>query len=166
MNHARLLIACFFLTLANILDLSLPLCDAGLPVVPPRDAGMDGPTLDRIDQVIDEGLRYGRMPGAVVVVGHEGQIVYRRAFGYRQIKPREIPMTIDTVFDLASLTKPIATATSIMKLIEKKQLDISAPVSRYLPEFGRNGKQSITVQQLLTHTGGLIPDNALSDYAN
>ena len=106
------------------------------------------------------------MPGAVVVVGHEGQIVYRRAFGYRQIKPREIPMTIDTVFDLASLTKPIATATSIMKLIEKKQLDISAPVSRYLPEFGRNGKQSITVQQLLTHTGGLIPDNALSDYAN
>jgi len=75
-------------------------------------------------------------------------------------------MTCDTVFDLASLTKPIATATSVMLLVERQQLALDEPVAKYLPEFGQAGKQSITVRQLLTHQGGLIADNPIEDFAD
>jgi uncharacterized protein YbbC (DUF1343 family)/CubicO group peptidase (beta-lactamase class C family) len=73
-------------------------------------------------------------------------------------------MTLDTVFDLASLTKPIATATSVMILVERGKLRFSDRVAQYLPAFGQNGKEKITVEQLLLHTGGLIADNPESDY--
>ena len=75
-------------------------------------------------------------------------------------------MTTDTIFDLASLTKPIATATSVLLLVEQGQLDLEERVATYLPEFGQNGKEAITVLQLLTHQGGLTPDNELGDYAD
>ena len=73
-------------------------------------------------------------------------------------------MTADTVFDLASLTKPTATATSIMLLIERGQLSLDDKISQHIPAFGQNGKQDITVKQLLLHRGGLTPDNSLKDY--
>ncbi len=73
-------------------------------------------------------------------------------------------MTLDTVFDLASITKPVATATSVMKLVDAGKIDVNAPVSKYLPEFGLHGKDEILVSDLLLHIGGLIPDNALRDY--
>ena len=73
-------------------------------------------------------------------------------------------MTVDTVFDLASLTKPLATASSIMLLVEQGKLRPSDPVARYLPAFAAKGKDKITVEQLLLHTSGLIADNAVSDY--
>jgi len=73
-------------------------------------------------------------------------------------------MTADTVFDMASLTKPIATATSVMQLVEQGKIKLSDPVSHYIPEFAANGKQAVTVYQLLTHQGGLIPDNSMKDY--
>jgi uncharacterized protein YbbC (DUF1343 family) len=73
-------------------------------------------------------------------------------------------MTTDTIFDLASLTKPLATATSVMKLVEQGKIRLLDRVEQYLPEFGNNGKQQITVYHLLTHQGGLLPDNALADY--
>ena len=73
-------------------------------------------------------------------------------------------MTTDTVFDLASITKPVATATSIALLSQWGQIDVAKPVSAYLPEFTGNEKETITIQQCLLHTSGLIPDNSLADY--
>jgi uncharacterized protein YbbC (DUF1343 family) len=136
-----------------------------LPEIAPTAAGMDSERLQIIDDVVQEGLSQSKMPGCVVIVGRKEGIVLRRAWGFRQTQPERVPMTVDTVFDLASLTKPIATATSVMILSERGLLDINQKVAHYWPEFGQNGKQSITVRQLLTHTGGLIADNAIGDYS-
>ncbi|MHC5004096.1 MAG: exo-beta-N-acetylmuramidase NamZ domain-containing protein, partial [Planctomycetota bacterium] len=87
-----------------------------------------------------------------------------RAYGDRRVEPERAPMTVDTVFDLASLTKPVATATSVMLLVETGQVRLRDRVSAHLPEFTGNGKERITVIDLLLHRGGLIPDNALADY--
>jgi uncharacterized protein YbbC (DUF1343 family)/CubicO group peptidase (beta-lactamase class C family) len=84
--------------------------------------------------------------------------VYRKAFGNRALEPRRELMTVDTIFDLASLTKVIVTTTAIMQLEEKGKVRISDTVVKYLPEFAQNGKDDITVRQLLTHYGGLPPD--------
>lgn len=111
-----------------------------------------------VDALMQEAIADRQIPGAVVVVGYKGQVVYRRAFGDRAIEPRHEHMTVDTIFDLASLTKPIATATSIMRLVQLGQLRLNDPVARYIPEFGRNGKEEITVRQLLTHFSGLRED--------
>jgi CubicO group peptidase (beta-lactamase class C family) len=73
-------------------------------------------------------------------------------------------MTLDTIFDLASLSKPIGCATSVLVLIDRGKIDLDAPVAKYIPEFGNNGKEKITVRMLLLHRGGLIPDNPMSDY--
>jgi len=125
---------------------------------------MDPGRLSLIDFVVQQGLERDSMPGAVVLVGYQGKVVFLKAYGDRQVKPEEVAMTTDTVFDLASLTKPIATATSIMQLIEQGKVQLSDPVAKYIPEFAANGKQDITVYQLLTHQGGLIPDNSIKDY--
>ncbi len=98
------------------------------------------------------------IPGGVLLIGHNGQIVYRKAFGSRSLEPTKEPMTVDTIFDLASLTKCIATATSVMKLIQSGRVRLNDPVAAYLPEFAQNGKQDITVRELLTHYSGLPPD--------
>lgn len=120
--------------------------------------------LARIDRVVADGIRRGNMPGCVVLIQHQGQEVFFKAYGNRQLKPTQIAMTKETVFDLASLTKPIATATSIMQLVEQGKLQLNAPASKYLPDFKGHGKEYITIQQLLTHQGGLIPDNSIKDY--
>lgn len=122
--------------------------------------------LAEIDGVVEEALGKGQMPGCVVLIARRGKTVLLKAYGRRSLEPVETPMTCDTVFDLASLTKPIATATSIMMLVERHQLALDEPVAKYLPEFGQAGKQSITVRQLLTHQGGLIADNPIEDFAN
>ncbi len=119
---------------------------------------------DAIESIVEQGIKDGEMPGAVVVIADRDRVLYRRAFGQRQVKPIAERMTVDTVFDLASLTKPIATATSIMKLIGEGQLSPQSKVSDFLPEFGKHGKDVITVEDLLLHVGGLIPDNSLRDY--
>jgi len=125
---------------------------------------MSAGRLAAIDRIVAEGLRDRKMPGCVVIVGHKGKLVHRKAYGERRVEPSE-PLTLDTVFDLASLTKPIATATSIHKLVEQGKLELDAPVAKYLPAFAANGKEKITVRHLLLHTSGLIPDNAIGDYA-
>jgi serine-type D-Ala-D-Ala carboxypeptidase len=117
-----------------------------------------------IDDVVEEGLRNERMPGCVVLVGYQGRIAWLKSYGARQVKPDVVPMTTDTVFDLASLTKPIATATSIMLLIEDGLIELDASAAKYIPEFGVNGKEAITIRQLLTHQSGLLPDNSIQDY--
>ncbi len=102
-----------------------------------------------------------RIPGAVVLIGNRGRIVYWRAFGDRAYRPTELPMTRGTVFDLASLTKVVATTTAVMQLVERRRLALDAPVAKYWPAFDRNGKGSITVRELLTHYSGLAPDLSL-----
>jgi CubicO group peptidase (beta-lactamase class C family) len=138
--------------------------EADLPRSAPESVGMDGARLSRIADVVADGLRRERMPGCVVLVQRRGRIVFWEAYGQRQLQPEAQPMTIDTVFDLASLTKPIATATAFMTFVEKRSVQLHDPVVKYLPDFRAPGKESITVAQLLTHQSGLIPDNALRDY--
>jgi len=135
-----------------------------LPHAAPEDVGMDAHHLNHIDQVVAEGLRTKRMPGCVVAVGHHGKIVFLKAYGDKQVEPTRVPMTTDTVFDMASLTKPLATATSIMQLLERGKLKLDDPVANIIEEFGQNGKQEITVFQLLTQQGGLVADNPIADY--
>jgi len=135
-----------------------------LPKVSPEDAGMDSKQLEHIDGIVAEGIAAGQMPGCVIAVGHRGKIAWLKAYGHKQEKPVKVPMTVDTVFDMASITKPVATGPSIMKLVEQGQLRIAERVSAYVPPFGAEGKQGITLFQLLTHQGGLIPDNSLKDY--
>jgi len=125
---------------------------------------MSATRLSKIDVAVAEGLRREWMPGCVVMVGHQGKIVFHKAYGNKQVQPETIAMTTDTVFDMASITKPIATATSVMKLVELGKINIDETVAHYIPEFAANGKDEITVRQLLIHQGGLLPDNALSDY--
>jgi CubicO group peptidase (beta-lactamase class C family) len=118
------------------------------------------------DEAIAEAIADGKTPGAVLLVGRGDEVVYLKAYGNRSLEPKVVPMTTDTVFDLASITKPLATATSIMILVERGQIDLHAPVAKYIPEFAQNGKNKITVEQLLLHRGGLVADNPLKDYEN
>ena len=114
--------------------------------------------LDVIDTVIKQAIDSGQIPGAVVLVGHHGRVVYRKAFGYRALEPRRERMTLDTIFDLASLTKVVGTTTAVMQLVEQGEVRPNDPVAKYLPEFAQNGKEDITVRELLTHYSGLEPD--------
>ncbi|MGD1214189.1 MAG: serine hydrolase [Terriglobales bacterium] len=111
-----------------------------------------------LDPIINDAVTQQQIPGAVLVVGHDGQVVYRKVYGSRAIEPRREAMTLDTVFDCASLTKVVVTATAIMQLWEQGKFRMSDPVAKYLPEFGQNGKQDITIRQLLVHYSGLAPD--------
>ena len=137
---------------------------AEIPVVPAEELGLDSVQLARIDEWVELEIHNKKLPGCVVAIGRTGGIGMLKAYGLRQIEPEEEEMTVDTVFDMASLTKPIATATSIMILVERGWIRLRDPVSEYLPEFGKNGKDDITVEDLLVHRGGLIPDNSLKDY--
>jgi uncharacterized protein YbbC (DUF1343 family)/CubicO group peptidase (beta-lactamase class C family) len=137
---------------------------AGLPTADPATVGLDPDRIKRIDGAVDRAIETGQVPGAVVLVGRRGFIVYARAAGRRAVLPAAEPMTRDTAFDMASLTKPVATATSIMILIEEGKLRLSDRLGRLLPEFDNHGKGAITVDQLLRHRAGLIPDDPISDY--
>jgi len=117
--------------------------------------------LSSLADTVERAIRDNKTPGAVLLIGNQGNIVYRRAFGYRSLEPEKTVMTEETIFDLASLTKVIATTTAVMQLVEQKKLNIEAPAARYWPAFKKNGKGSITVRQLLTHYSGLRPDLSL-----
>jgi uncharacterized protein YbbC (DUF1343 family)/CubicO group peptidase (beta-lactamase class C family) len=110
-----------------------------------------------IDLAARQEIAAGHVPGAVILVGHRGRIVYRKAFGLRAITPSARLMRVDTVFDLASLTKVVATATAIMRLVDQGHISLDKPAATYWPAFAANGKGGITIRQLLTHTSGLRP---------
>jgi CubicO group peptidase (beta-lactamase class C family) len=103
-------------------------------------------------------LDAGHVPGAVVLVGANDRTVYRAAFGLRALEPAPAPMSADDIFDLASLTKVVATTTAVMQLAEAGRIQLDAPAAAYWPAFAANGKGAITIRQLLTHTSGLAPD--------
>jgi uncharacterized protein YbbC (DUF1343 family)/CubicO group peptidase (beta-lactamase class C family) len=158
-------LACFFL-----IHSSLAACMFAAPQPPKRvswaAARMDSALAGRIDKAVAKAIDDGRMSGCVVLIGRREGIVFEKAYGDRCVEPEKEPMTTDTLFDMASLTKPLATATSIMILVERGQLRLSDKVSKFFPEFAANGKDDVTVEHLLTHSSGLIPDNPLGDYSD
>ena len=111
-----------------------------------------------VDLLVQEQINDRAITGAVLLVGHGGKIVHQKAFGLRATSPRVETMTLDTIFDLASLTKVVATTPSVMRLIQYGQVRLDEPVAHYIPDFGMNGKDAVTVRQLLTHYSGLRPD--------
>jgi CubicO group peptidase (beta-lactamase class C family) len=116
-----------------------------------------------IDELIGQAIEEHVLPGAVVIVGHNGRVVFRNPYGMRSLEPTRETMTVDTIFDMASLTKCLVTATAVMQLYERGELRFDDPVARYLPEFAANGKQNITIRELLTHYSGLPPDLPLTE---
>jgi CubicO group peptidase (beta-lactamase class C family) len=108
-----------------------------------------------LERTIQAAIDEGHTPGAVICVGTEEKILFIKAFGKRREIPSPQPMEVDTIFDLASVTKVAATAPAICLLWQQGKLDIHAPVKRYLPEFSGGHKDKVTLLHLLTHTSGL-----------
>jgi uncharacterized protein YbbC (DUF1343 family) len=143
-----------------------PAFAATLPEVPPAEVGLDPDRLARIEDAINRAIDAGKVPGAVVLVGRRGKLAFVRALGRRALEPAGEAMTRDTAFDLASLTKPIATATSVMLLVEQGKIRLDEVLGLLMPEYDNHDKGVITVEQLLRHRSGLIADNPLADYAD
>lgn len=136
---------------------------ANLPVAAPASVGMSAERLARIDAAVGEAIARKETPGAVVLAARRGRVVWRKAYGARAVEPQREAMTTDTIFDAASLTKVVATATSVMILVERGQVRLNDPVSRYLPEVKDGGRERITIEQLLTHRAGYAPDFDLGE---
>ncbi|MBA3270322.1 MAG: DUF1343 domain-containing protein [Acidobacteria bacterium] len=119
---------------------------------------VDAPRFEGIDRLMTEAIAAGLTPGGVVLVGHGDEVVFEKAYGQRAVVPSAEPMTVDTIFDLASLTKVVATTTAVMQLVEQGRVRINDSVATHIPGFDRHGKGAITVRQLLTHVSGLRPD--------
>jgi uncharacterized protein YbbC (DUF1343 family)/CubicO group peptidase (beta-lactamase class C family) len=124
------------------------------PVAEPVPAFTAGPEMD---EIIEEAIAAGEIPGAVVVIGHKGRIIFQKAYGHRSLVPRREPMTLNTIFDIASLTKVVGTTSAIAKLVEDGKVRLNEKVTQYIPEF-QGGKSDITVRNLLTHFSGMRPD--------
>jgi uncharacterized protein YbbC (DUF1343 family)/CubicO group peptidase (beta-lactamase class C family) len=129
-----------------------------LPAVAAPARAANSPNLAVLDSIVLDAIHDRQIPGAVLLVGHEGKVIYRKAFGNRSLEPRREPMTADTIFDIASLTKVVATTTAVMQLVQKGEVRLNDPVAKYIPEFAGNGKDEITVRNLLTHFSGLRED--------
>ena len=97
--------------------------------------------LEGIAPLVEAAVQAQKIPGAVALIGHDGQVVYRKAFGERSLVPEWRPMAVDTIFDMASMTKVVATTTAVMQLVEQGKVELGAPVSEYWPEFKQNGKE-------------------------
>ncbi len=131
---------------------------AQLPLAKPESVSISASQLASMDSVITDEIAKGRLPGAVVFVGRKGRLVWHKTYGSRAVDPSREPMTQDTVFDVASLTKVVATATSIMILVERGKLRLNDPVSLHIPELKGDGRERVTIEQLLTHVSGYAPD--------
>jgi CubicO group peptidase (beta-lactamase class C family) len=134
-----------------------------LPQAKPEDVGMSAKHLASLDEIVGDAVARKDFPGAVLLVARRGKVVYRKAFGVSQIVPESRPLTADMIFDLASVTKPVATATSVMILVEQGKVRLWDRVKEYVPEFSTwYGEKGIAGEEarlwhLLTHTSGLPP---------
>ena len=131
---------------------------AQLPVAKPESVSLSATQLSSMDSVISDEIAKRKLPGAVVFVGRKGKLAWHKTYGSRAVDPSREAMTPDTVFDVASLTKVVATATSIMILVERGKLRLSDPVSLHIPELKGDGRERVTIEQLLTHVSGYAPD--------
>ncbi len=127
-----------------------------------------------IDEVIQSAITDSAFPGAVILVSKEGKIIYEKAFGHLSYDDTSAVVTTNTIYDIASLTKVIATTTAAMICYDRNLFDIDDPVSNYIPEFAQNGKENVTIKNLLLHNSGLpsfkpfykkysSPDEVISD---
>lgn len=152
-----------FLASSLLLAALAAACGSGLKVSDPDESGMSKAHLKGLDHIINAAIVRHDFPGAVVLVGRKDKVVYREAYGDSQIVPARREMTADMIFDLASLTKPVATATSIMILVERGEISLNEKVKDYVPDFapyvdekGKPGEDA-RLWNLLTHTSGLPP---------
>lgn len=135
--------------------------------VEPEQVGLDSRQFQWADSAINAEISRKAIPGAVLAVTRHGKLAYLKAYGNKRVYPKMEPMTSGTIFDMASCTKPVATATSVMMLVEQGKIRLLDPVSRYIPEFqnwkqGTKDEETIRVIHLLTHTSGL-PSYASAD---
>jgi uncharacterized protein YbbC (DUF1343 family)/CubicO group peptidase (beta-lactamase class C family) len=144
--------------LTLLLSFVVRLPAATLPAAAPAAVGMSAERLAQLDGVVAQSIERKETPGAVVLAARKGRVVWRKAYGARAVEPRREPMTADTIFDAASLTKVVATATSVMILVERGLVRLNDPVSRFIPELKDEGRERITVEHLLTHRSGYAPD--------
>ncbi|MBS4000675.1 MAG: serine hydrolase [Desulfobulbaceae bacterium] len=126
----------------------------------PEKNDFNSSKLNYIDTVINKAIENNNIPGAVVLIGRNESVIYKKAFGKRSVKPVEEDMTVETIFDIASITKPIATATSIMILVERGEISLIDDVNKYIPGFtayidGKEKEFHAKIYHLLTHTSGL-----------
>lgn len=151
--------------LASVLLISVPIpaAAARLPLVPAATVSVSSEKLAAIDQAVAASIAKHELPGAVVLVARKGKTVWRKAYGDKAVQPRREAMTTDTIFDLASLTKVVATATSIMILVERGKVRLNDPLSNFIPEITGEGRERITIQHLLTHRAGYAPDFNLKE---
>ena len=140
----------------SVLTVSSVLAQSGPPATVPS-------RLPGIDRVVEAAIASGQTPGAVVLVGRGTETLHFAAYGQRATVPSSEPMSLDTVFDLASLTKVVATTTAVMTLVEQGRVRLSDPVSACVPGFERYGKGGVTVGHLMAHTSGLRPDLDLGE---
>ena len=136
---------------------------SGLPETKPAAVDLSAQKLSQIDGVVEQEIAQHHLPGAVVLVARNSRVAWRKAYGARALEPARETMTTDTIFDLASLTKVVATATSIMILVERGKVRLNDPLSKFVPEIKGEGKERITIEQLLTHRAGYAPDFNLKE---
>ena len=149
------LISCLHFGLGRAADLKLSLAE-------PETIGLLSSQLGYIDEAVAAAIKDKEVPGAVVLVARHGKIGYFKAFGHRVLEPQLEIMTTGTIFDIASLTKVMATSPAVLLLVERGKIRLGDRVKRYLPEFTGGGKDAITVRHLITHFSGLRPDFDLS----
>ena len=128
-----------------------------------RQTGIDPMAAKKIDDLCRGIVQQGYAPGVVLLIGIEDDILMRKAYGDRMTEPHQEPMTVDTIFDMASVTKPTCTASTIMFLVQDGRISVDDPVHQYLAEFSESGKEKITIRSLLTHCSGL-PAYTSADY--
>lgn len=149
-----LLLTALAIAVADVTRVAMPVA-GGLPEREPAAVGMSAERLATIDRVVQRGVEAGGYPGASVVVGRKGYAVWSRGFGTLDWTRKSRVTAQESIYDLASLTKVVATTTAIMVLYDQGKLELDAPVSRYLPEFSGGLRDRVTVQHLLTHRAGL-----------
>jgi uncharacterized protein YbbC (DUF1343 family)/CubicO group peptidase (beta-lactamase class C family) len=158
LNHLRLAVAIVVL-LAQAVTAQIRTSQASA-------SGISFERLAAMDRIINDSIARKELPGAVVLVEHHGRIVWRKAYGARAVEPERETMTTDTIFDLASLTKIVATASSIMILIEHGEIRLADQIVKFIPEMKGESRDAITIEQLLTHTAGFAPDFDLKERWN
>jgi serine-type D-Ala-D-Ala carboxypeptidase len=153
----------FILSIVTLIFFVTTAATQPLPIAKPEKVGMSSTRLVLLDSLIQNAIEKNEIPGAVILVARKGKIVMRKAFGFSQLIPEKKPMKIDQIFDMASITKPIATATSIMMLVEQGRIRLWDKVKQYIPEFSvyvdEDGKTKgdARIWHLFTHTSGLLP---------
>jgi serine-type D-Ala-D-Ala carboxypeptidase len=149
-------------TLFLLVIFTMPVFSQGLPKAKPEEVGMSSKRLSRIDKSAQKAIDENKIPGVAVLVARKGKIVYKKAFGYASIEPEKKLLTDDMIFDLASVSKPVGTATAVMMLVEEGKLRLTDEVRKYVPGFApfinKDGeKEHAKIYHLLTHTSGLPP---------